>query len=101
ATFVEDVAQRGLSDRILLVVMGEMGRTPKINENAGRDHWPQVMFCLMAGGGLKMGQTVGESSARGEVPVTRPLGARDLLATLYHALGVDLKLQFTNSSRRP
>lgn len=101
AAFVEDVAQRGRSGEILLVVMGEMGRTPKINERAGRDHWPQVMFSLLAGGGLKMGQVVGRSSARGEVPVTRPLGARDLLATLYHVLGVDPKSQFTDSSGRP
>jgi hypothetical protein len=101
ATFVEDVAQRGLSDDILLVVMGEMGRTPKINERAGRDHWPQVMFALLAGGGLKMGQVVGSSSPRGEAPVTRPLGARDLLATLYHVLGVAPTLSFNNSSGRP
>jgi hypothetical protein len=101
SAFVEDVSKRGLSERILLIVMGEMGRTPKVNERAGRDHWPQVMFCLLAGGGLKMGQTVGQSSARAEVPITRPLGARDLLATLYHVLGVDPKLSFTNNSGRP
>jgi hypothetical protein len=101
ATFVDDVAQRGLSDRILLVVMGEMGRTPRINERAGRDHWPQVMFALLAGGGLKMGQTIGQSSAQGEIPLTRPLGARDLLATLYHVLGIDPRLQFTDNSGRP
>ena len=101
ATFVGDVAQRGLANRILLIVMGEMGRTPKVNERAGRDHWPQVMFALLAGGGLKMGQAVGRSSARGELPVTRPLGARDLLATLYHVLGIDPSLPFTGSSGRP
>lgn len=101
AAFVEDVHQRGQSDRILLVVMGEMGRTPKVNERAGRDHWPQVMFCVLAGGGLKMGQAVGRSSERGEVPVTRPLGARDLLATLYHVLGIDPKTQFAGSGGRP
>jgi hypothetical protein len=101
ATLVDDVSQRGLSDRILLVVMGEMGRTPKINERAGRDHWPQVMFAVLAGGGLKMGQAVGQSSARAELPITRPLGARDLLATLYHVLGIDPKQHFTNSSGRP
>lgn len=99
ATFVDDVAQRGLAERILLVVMGEMGRTPKVNDNAGRDHWPQVMFALLAGGGLKMGLTVGESSARAEVPRTRPLVAGDLLATLYHVLGIDLKLHFTAGGR--
>jgi hypothetical protein len=101
AAFVDDVARRGLAERILLVVMGEMGRTPKINQAAGRDHWPQVMFALLAGGGLKMGQTVGRSSAKGEVPVSRPFGARDLLATLYHVLGIDPKLHFHNSAGRP
>jgi hypothetical protein len=101
ATFVEDVAQRGISKRILLVVMREMGRTPKINANAGRDHWPQVMFAVLAGGGLKMGQVVGRSSARAEVAVTRPLGARDLLATIYHVLGIDLSMSFTDASGRP
>lgn len=101
ATFVEDVASRGLADRILLVVCGEMGRTPKINQFAGRDHWPQVMFVTLAGGGLKMGQAVGRSSAKGELPMTRSFGARDLLATLYHVLGIDPKLQFLNTSGRP
>ncbi len=101
ATFVEDVARRGLAERVLLVVCGEMGRTPKINPSAGRDHWPQVMFAALAGGGLKMGQAVGKTSARGELPVTRPLGARDLLATLYHVLGIDPTLQFPDTSGRP
>lgn len=101
ATFVDDVAQRGLSERILLVVLGEMGRTPKINERAGRDHWPQVMFTVFAGGGLKMGRIVGESSARGEEPLARPFGAQDLLATIYHVLGIAPTLQFHNASGRP
>ena len=101
SAFVEDVAQRGLAERILLVVYGEMGRTPKINANAGRDHWPQVMFTLFSGGGLKMGQAVGKSSPRGETCLTQPFGAQDLLATLYQVLGIDLKLQFNNNSGRP
>ena len=92
ATFTDDVAQRGLSDRILLIVMGEMGRTPKINERAGRDHWPQVMFVLFSGGGLKMGQAVGQTSPKGEWPTSKPFGAQDLLATVYHVLGIDLEL---------
>lgn len=101
ATFIDDVSQRGLSDRILLVVMGEMGRTPKINANAGRDHWPQVMFALFAGGGLKMGQVIGQSSANGESALTTSYGAQDLLATIYHVLGIDRSLEFTNASGRP
>jgi hypothetical protein len=59
------------------------------------------MFAVLAGGGLKMGQAVGRSSAKGETPVTRPLGARDLLATLYHVLGIDSTLHFMNGSGRP
>jgi hypothetical protein len=101
AAFVEDVSQRGLAGRILLVVMGEMGRTPRVNQFAGRDHWPQVMFAALAGGGLRMGQVVGASSARGEYPATRPLGARDLLATVYHVLGIDPAQSFRDASGRP
>src|SRR5262245_23938793 len=101
SAFVEDVARRGLSERILLVVFGEMGRTPKINPNAGRDHWPQVMFALLSGGGLKMGQVVGKSSARGETCLIQPFGAQDLLATIYHVLRINPKLQFNNTSGRP
>jgi hypothetical protein len=101
AAFVEDVAARGLSEKILLVVLGEMGRTPRINPNAGRDHWPQAMFATLAGGGLRMGQVVGRTSARGEFPVTRPLGPRDLLATLYHVLGIDPSLRLRDTVGRP
>lgn len=101
ATFIDDVHQRGLSERILLVVMGEMGRTPKINDFAGRDHWPQVMFALFSGGGLKMGQVIGQSSATGSAALTAPYEAPDLLATIYHVLGIDLALEFTNANGRP
>lgn len=101
AAFVEDVSQRGLDQRILLVVCGEMGRTPRINERAGRDHWPQVMFVLLAGGGLRMNQVIGQSSGGGEVAQTRAFGARDLLATLYHVLGIDPRQQFNDLTGRP
>lgn len=101
AAFVDDVAQRGLADKILLVVSGEMGRTPKVNQRAGRDHWPQVMFALLAGGGLKMGQVVGATSPKGEFALTPTFGAQDLLATVYHVLGIDLSLQFNDALGRP
>jgi uncharacterized protein (DUF1501 family) len=78
-----------------------MGRTPQVNANAGRDHWPQVMFVLLAGGGLKMGQVIGRSSAKGEFPQDRRFVAGDLLATLYHVLGIDPSLQFLNAGGRP
>jgi hypothetical protein len=101
ATFIEDVAERGLSEKILLVVTGEFGRTPRVNRNAGRDHWAPLSTLALAGGGLKMGQVVGESSANAEVPKTAPIGPQDLMATVFHVLGIDRKLQFTNASGRP
>ena len=78
-----------------------MGRTPKVNERAGRDHWPQVMFAVLAGGGLKAGRVVGASSSRGEYPVSRALGAGDLLATVYHVLGIDPGLKLHDPWGRP
>ncbi|MBS0261479.1 MAG: DUF1501 domain-containing protein [Planctomycetes bacterium] len=101
ATFVEDIAERGLSEKILLVITGEFGRTPRVNRTAGRDHWAPLSTLALAGGGLKMGQVVGESSAKAEVPKTAPIGPQDLMATVFQVLGLDRKLQFTNFSGRP
>ena len=72
AAFVDDIAQRGLSEKILLVVTGEFGRTPRVNRNAGRDHWAPLSTLALAGGGLKMGQVVGESNSNAEVPEVGP-----------------------------
>ena len=101
AAFVDDVAQRGLSDNILLVITGEFGRTPKINRNAGRDHWAPLSTLALAGGGLKMGQTVGESDGKVYRPKTNPISPQDLMATVFHVLGIDQKLQLVNQSGRP
>jgi hypothetical protein len=101
ATFLEDVQQRGLSDNILLVITGEFGRTPKINRNAGRDHWAPLSTLALAGGGLKMGQVVGESSPKADVPKANPIRPQDLMATVFHVLGLDPRTQFTNPSGRP
>jgi hypothetical protein len=101
ATFVEDVAQRGLSERILLVITGEFGRTPRINRNAGRDHWAPLSTLALAGGGLKMGQVIGESDAKATRPQTNPIGPQDLMATVFEVLGIDQKLQFFNQGGRP
>lgn len=101
ATFVEDVHARGLQDRILLVVTGEFGRTPKVNRSAGRDHWAPLSTLALAGGGLTMGQTVGESSPKAEVPATTPISPQDLMATLFHVLGIERDLQYTNQAGRP
>jgi uncharacterized protein (DUF1501 family) len=85
AAFLEDIEQRGLSQKILLVITGEFGRTPRINPN-GRDHWPHLSTLALAGGGLCMGQVVGESTARAETPKTNPVTVANLLATVLHVL---------------
>ena len=100
-TFIQDVATRGLSEKILLVITGEFGRTPRINRNAGRDHWAPLSTLALAGGGLKMGQVIGESSANAEIPKTAPIGPQDLMATVFSVLGLDPQLQFTNFAGRP
>lgn len=86
STFIEDLEQRGLSEKILLVITGEFGRTPKVNKNGGRDHWPRLSTLAFAGGGLKMGQVVGRSTARAEAPSSVPITIDNLLATVLHAL---------------
>ncbi len=101
SAFLEDVAQRGLSDNILLVVTGEFGRTPKINRNAGRDHWAPLSTLALAGGGLRMGQVVGESAPKGDMPKTKPIRPQDLMATVFHVLGADPHTQFVNQAGRP
>src|SRR5262245_2369103 len=101
STFVQDIYDRGLSDNILLVVSGEFGRTPRVNKNAGRDHWSNLSTLALAGGGLKMGQVVGDSASKVDVPATTPIRPQDLMATIFHVLGLDPKLQFMSPSGRP
>jgi len=86
SAFLEDVAARGLSDKILLVVSGEMGRTPRINKNGGRDHWGGLSPLLMAGGGLRMGQVIGHSTRDAGEPLSEPMGIENLQSTLMHTL---------------
>jgi Protein of unknown function (DUF1501) len=101
ATFLEDVAQRGMSEKILLVITGEFGRTPRINGVAGRDHWGPLCTLALAGGGLRMGQVVGESSAKAETPKSPPIFPKDLMATIFHVLGIDSHTQYVDPSGRP
>ena len=85
-----------------VVAWGEMGRTPRINTSAGRDHWNDVGFALVAGGGLKMGQVVGATTSRAELPVGRPYTLQNMLATLYdNVLGIDPAQTFLDFSGRP
>lgn len=101
AVFLEDLERRGLSEKILLVITGEFGRTPRINGSAGRDHWGPLCTLALAGGGLRMGQAIGDSSARAEVPRTTPIHPKDLLATIFHVLGINQQTQFHDQSGRP
>lgn len=101
AALVEDIHQRGLEKNILVVVTGEFGRTPKVNKNAGRDHWAPLSTLALAGGGLQMGQAVGESAAKVDVPKTKPIRPQDLMATVFQVLGIDRRVQFVNQAGRP
>lgn len=99
---VQDLHDRRMAEDVVTVVWGEFGRTPKINgSDAGRDHWSPVMSALVAGGGLRMGQAVGASSARGEYPKDRPYKVPHLLSTIYHAIGIDPGATFPNGTGRP
>ena len=101
ANLVQDLCDRGLDKDVAVVMWGEFGRTPRINGGAGRDHWSPVMSALVAGGGLKMGQAIGASSARGEYPKDRRVTVPQVLSTLYQAVGIDPSTTFNNGSGRP
>jgi hypothetical protein len=89
SALIEDLERRGLLDDITVVCWGEFGRTPKINNTAGRDHWPQVSCALLAGGGMRHGQVIGATNRLGEHPVSRPVHFEEVFATLYKSLGLD------------
>lgn len=107
---VEDLTYRGLDRQVLVVVTGEFGRTPRVNyavgtqtgvQQPGRDHWPQAMSVMCFGGGMRTGQVVGSTNARGEHPKDRPLTPNDLWATVYRHLGIDYTLAFPDHRGRP
>lgn len=95
------LAAKGLLDSTVVYVTGEFGRTPKINPRAGRDHYPRAMFCLLAGGGIRGGQVVGESDTKGEGPKDRPITPDDIAATFYRQLGIDVRKEYQTPSGRP
>lgn len=104
AALIQDLYERGLEKKTLVIVTGEFGRTPKIAYavgRPGRDHWPYAMSMLLAGGGLPMGRVIGATDARGEYPEERPLHPNDFLATLYHHLGIDPNWEVVDRSGRP
>jgi uncharacterized protein (DUF1501 family) len=90
-----------LLDTTLVAMFGEFGRTPRINANAGRDHWDKVFSVVLAGGGLKSGVVVGSSTRAGDLPLDRPIHFNDVLATIYHQLGVSRTEVFKDALGRP
>lgn len=101
SSLIEDLDARGLLDETLVIMMGEFGRTPKFNKNGGRDHWPHCFSVVMAGGGLRGGQFLGVSDRLGAYPASDPVTPGDLIATLYHALGVDPRTEIFDQQDRP
>ncbi|MFK7819496.1 MAG: DUF1501 domain-containing protein [Planctomycetaceae bacterium] len=101
SALIGDLSERGMLDETLVVVMGEFGRTPKINSNGGRDHWPNVFSVALAGGGIKGGQVYGSSDTLGEYPKDNPVTPSDLAATIYTLLGVDPAHELHTSDGRP
>jgi uncharacterized protein (DUF1501 family) len=101
STLLRDLSERGLLDTTLVVVTGEFGRTPRINKDAGRDHWGPAFTVALAGGGIKGGRVVGKTDARAERPASDPYGPEDLSATVCHLMGIDPKEEFLTPEGRP
>ncbi len=104
SALIEDIYDRGLDRKILIVALGEFGRTPRLASPQGvlgRDHWPSAQSALVSGGGLRMGQVVGATTSKAEYPVERPLAPQDLLATIYRHLGIDQRADITDFAGRP
>jgi len=104
SALIEDIYERGLDRKILVVAVGEFGRTPRLtsaNGCLGRDHWPQAQSALVAGGGLRMGQIIGATNSKAEYPTDRPLTPQDLLATIYRHLGIDPHSNLIDFAGRP
>jgi len=101
STLLDDLEARGLLDTTLVAMFGEFGRTPQINSQGGRDHWNKVCSVMLAGGGLKKGVTLGSSTQAGDLPLDRPIHFNDVLATIYHQLGVSTTEVFHDQLNRP
>src|SRR5262249_45016707 len=92
---------RGLEKNVMVFTIGDFGRTPRINKDAGRDHWPGAISVPFAGGGLKTGLVVGATDSRAEYPKENPLGPQDVLCTAYHFLAIDPNQEFFSHEKRP
>jgi hypothetical protein len=101
SALVEDIVARGLDRDVTVVVWGEFGRTPKINKDGGRDHWAKVSNALLAGGGMRVGQLIGGTDKTGATAASHPIHYLDVLATIYHNLGIDPHAFIEDKSGRP
>ena len=102
SALIEDLDARGMLDDVTVIAWGEFGRTPRINKDAGRDHWPQVSCALLTGGGLKGGQVIGATNRLGEYAANRPVTFPEIHATLYHCLGINTaSTTITDPTGRP
>lgn len=101
SALIEDLDARGMLNDTSVVVWGEFGRTPRINNNAGRDHWPQVSCALLAGGGMRLGQAIGATNRLGEFAANRPVSFAEVVSTLYHNLGISPTTSIIDPTGRP
>jgi uncharacterized protein (DUF1501 family) len=101
SALIEDLAERGLSERVLVVACGEFGRGYRIDANAGRGHWCRAMHAVLSGGGIRTGQIIGSTTSNGAEPADRPLGPGDLLASIYRVLGIDHDTYLPDHQGRP
>ena len=101
ASLLEDLSVSGRIDKTLVVILSEFGRTPRINQNGGRDHWAKVFTCFMAGGGVNGGTVIGSSDKDGAMPDENPVQVSDLHASILHAIGIDPAHEITTPQGRP
>ena len=101
AALIADIHDRGLAERVLIVAMGEFGRAPRIDSQAGRGHWSKAMSVLLSGGGIAGGRAVGATTAHGGEPATHPYSPGDVLATVYQFLGIDPTSSLPDREGRP
>lgn len=101
SALIEDLDQRGMLNDVTVVVWGEFGRTPRINNTAGRDHWPQVCGAFLAGGGMRTGQAIGATNRLGEYATQRPVSFGEIVATIYHNLGLSPTTTINDPTGRP
>ena len=101
ATLIADLRERGMTQDVLVVAMGEFGRTPRVNPSGGRDHWPAVASVLLSGGRYQMGQVIGATDSQGAYVAAAPYQPQNVLAMVYRHLGIDPSLTFVDYTGRP